>query len=76
MAKFLMHYLLSVFSLVKYWAEKAVRLTLFLDFKFTYFVTKTGWGYSLYLYALSVVLGTKTQQAGLFFLLRTFHSLF
>ena len=69
MVKFFLHYLFSAFSFIKSGLQKAVFLRLFIDIKLIYFVTNTGWGYFLYICALSVIFGTKTHQGGLFFLL-------
>ena len=73
MTKFI-HQLCPLVSLIKNVFQKFVFLMVLADIKCIYFVTKTGWGYSLYLSALAVVFGTKTQEPGLFFLLCLFFS--
>ena len=70
----LINQLYRLVLLIKYVFQKVLFLVLLADIKCIYFVTKTGWGYSLYLSALAVVFGTKTGEAGLFFLLCFFFS--
>lgn len=67
-----MHYLDSFISLIKNGVQKAVFLMPLVDIKCIYYVTKTVWGCSLYLCALSVVLGTKTEKPGLLFMICLF----
>lgn len=73
MKKFI-HRFRPIISLIKNVFQKGLFLMLLVDIKCIYFVTKTGWGYSLYLFALAVVFGTKRVEPGLFFLLCFFFS--
>lgn len=60
---------LNMVSFIKTSFNNVFFYLLLVDIKLIYFVTKTTWGYSLYLSALAVIYGTKTHEPGFFFLL-------